>query len=104
MLQPKYTMHGFNWFDTRGTEGVGFVRALRTHLTGNLPQVLPDLGVIIRTRFAELHYSHSMIDGAQSSHCQYMIASDIASRKKAVTSLSYDHQARCIVERCVILW
>ncbi|EHK99466.1 hypothetical protein M7I_4623 [Glarea lozoyensis 74030] len=28
MLQPVYTMTGFNWFDRRGTEGVGFVRAL----------------------------------------------------------------------------
>ncbi|KAF2177798.1 cytochrome P450 [Zopfia rhizophila CBS 207.26] len=44
MLQPRYTMHGFNWFDRRGTEGVGFVRALRTMLTNNLPQLLPDLG------------------------------------------------------------
>ncbi|KAI0200207.1 cytochrome P450 [Astrocystis sublimbata] len=55
MLQPVYTMHGFNWFDRRGTEGVGFVRALRTLLTNNLPQILPDLGDINRARFAELH-------------------------------------------------
>lgn len=38
-------MHGFNWFDKRGTEGVGFVRALRTLLTHNLPSVLPDLRI-----------------------------------------------------------
>ncbi|KAF4631712.1 hypothetical protein G7Y89_g6427 [Cudoniella acicularis] len=59
MLQPVYTMHGFNWFDRRGTEGVGFVRALRTLLTNNLPQILPDLGVIVRTRFMELHSTHT---------------------------------------------
>ena len=63
MLQPMYTMHGFNWFDRRGTEGVGFIRALRVLLTNNLPQILPDLGVIIRARFAELHETHSKVNG-----------------------------------------
>ncbi len=63
MLQPMYTMHAFNWFDVRGTEGVGFVKALRTMLTSNLPAVLPDLSVIIRTRFEELHESHPEING-----------------------------------------
>jgi hypothetical protein len=63
MLQPKYTMHGFNWFDRRGTEGVGFIRALRTLLTSNLPQILPDLGIIIKSRFCELHSGHLVING-----------------------------------------
>jgi hypothetical protein len=63
MLQPNYTMHGFNWFDRRGTEGIGFVRALRTLLTNNLPQILPDLSMIIKTRFEELHATHSVIKG-----------------------------------------
>lgn len=63
MLQPMFTMHGFNWFDRRGTEGVGFIRALRVLLTNNLPHILPDLGVIIRARFAELHESHSNVNG-----------------------------------------
>lgn len=63
MLQPVYTMHGFNWFDRRGTEGVGFVRALRTLLTNNLPQILPDLGAMIRARFEEQHSTHPIIDG-----------------------------------------
>jgi hypothetical protein len=56
-------MTGFNWFDRRGTEGVGFVRALRTMLTANLPQILPDLSSIIRTRFEELHETHPVVDG-----------------------------------------
>ncbi|POS73986.1 ent-kaurene oxidase [Diaporthe helianthi] len=43
MLQPMYTMHGFDWFDGRGTEGVGFMRAIRTLLTNNLPEILPVL-------------------------------------------------------------
>ncbi|KAG6357424.1 hypothetical protein INS49_013301 [Diaporthe citri] len=54
MLQPLYTMNGFNWFDRRGVEGVGFVRTLRTLLTNNLPQLLPDLRVLTRTRWAQL--------------------------------------------------
>lgn len=55
--------HGFNWFDRRGTEGVGFIRALRTLLTNNLPKILPDLTCIIRTRFQELHATHPVING-----------------------------------------
>lgn len=66
MLQPVYTMTGFNWFDRRGTEGVGFVRALRTMLTANLPQILPDLSNIIRTRFEEIHESHPTVNGMRS--------------------------------------
>ncbi|KAI1375702.1 cytochrome P450 [Hypoxylon crocopeplum] len=65
MLQPVYTMHGFNWFDRRGTEGVGFVRALRTLLTNNLPQILPDLSIIIRSRFEELHAGHPIVNGVK---------------------------------------
>ncbi|KAF2472307.1 cytochrome P450 [Lindgomyces ingoldianus] len=67
MLQPHYTMHGFNWFHRRGTEGVGFVRALRTLLTNNLPNILPDLSVIIRTRFSQFHAEHRLIKGERHS-------------------------------------
>ncbi|KAH8688014.1 cytochrome P450 [Tricladium varicosporioides] len=67
MLQPVYTMHGFNWFDRRGTEGVGFVRALRTLLTNNLPHILPDLGIIIRTRFEELNSTYPIENGSRLS-------------------------------------
>lgn len=42
-LQPKYTMHGFEWKDQRGIEGTGFVRALRSLLTTRLPQLIPSL-------------------------------------------------------------
>ena len=67
MLQPLYTMNGFNWFDRRGVEGVGFVRTLRTLLTNNLPQILPDLSILARTRFAELRSLKSVIvDGMYS--------------------------------------
>ncbi|USP75319.1 uncharacterized protein yc1106_02593 [Curvularia clavata] len=72
MLQPMYTMHGFNWFNTRGTEGVGFIRALRTLLTNNLPKILPDLTCIIRTRFQELHAEHPVINGKKQSDVYHM--------------------------------
>ncbi|OTA70053.1 cytochrome P450 [Hypoxylon sp. EC38] len=63
MLQPIYTMNGFNWFDRRGVEGVGFVRTLRTLLTSNLPQLIPDLGVLTRTRWTELLSSKETSNG-----------------------------------------
>lgn len=47
-------MNGFNWFDHRGTEGVGFIKALRTMLTNKLPQLLPDLTTIVKFRVSEL--------------------------------------------------
>lgn len=56
-------MHGFNWFDRRGTEGVGFIRALRTLLTNNVPHILPGLSKIINTRFEELHEKYPIING-----------------------------------------
>lgn len=63
MLQPVYTMKGFNWFDLRGTEGFGLLRAVRTILTTKLPSILPKLGPIIRTRFEELRLRHTNING-----------------------------------------
>lgn len=41
-------MHGFEWKDVRGIEGTGFVRALCTILTGQLPDLLPGLDQVIR--------------------------------------------------------
>ena len=46
-LQPKQTMHGFEWKDQRGVEGTGFVRAIRTLLTGRLPELIPRLSDVI---------------------------------------------------------
>jgi len=68
-MQPR---HGFNWFDRRGTEGVGFIRALRTLLTNNLPKILPDLTCIIRSRFQELHAGHPVVNGKRQSDVYHM--------------------------------
>ncbi|KAK8107789.1 cytochrome P450 [Apiospora kogelbergensis] len=46
-LQPKYTMHGFEWKDIRGVEGTGFVRALRHTLTNHLPNLMGCLRLLI---------------------------------------------------------
>ncbi|KFA71335.1 hypothetical protein S40288_09118 [Stachybotrys chartarum IBT 40288] len=71
--QPMYTMQAFNWFDRRGTEGVGFIRALRTLLTNNLPQILPTLGSIIRIRFQEMHENYRVMQGTKHSPVYPMI-------------------------------
>jgi hypothetical protein len=55
-------MHGFNWYE-KPTEGVGFVRALRTHLTNNLPEILPNLSSVVRERIAEMHNGHPVVNG-----------------------------------------
>jgi hypothetical protein len=62
MLQPKYTMHGFSWYDLRGTEGVGFERAVRTLLTNFLPTILPELSHLVKVRFDQLRQEHTSLD------------------------------------------
>ncbi|KAL1962096.1 hypothetical protein VTN77DRAFT_563 [Rasamsonia byssochlamydoides] len=73
ILQPMYTMHGFNWFDRRGTEGVGFVRALRTLLTNNMPNILPDLRVAIARKFAKMHAESPVVNGSRHSPVYPMV-------------------------------
>lgn len=63
LLQPKYTMTGFSWFDQRGTEGIGLVRVLRTLLTKNIPEVLPELRIAISSAIDDMHDSHPIFDG-----------------------------------------
>jgi cytochrome P450 len=64
MLQPIYTMSRFNWFNVRGTEGVGFVRTLRTLLTNNLPNILPHLARLNAAQFASALEREAVVDGA----------------------------------------
>ncbi|KAM0525737.1 hypothetical protein ACHAPE_000448 [Trichoderma viride] len=65
ILQPKYTMHGFEWQDQRGVEGTGFVRALRSLLTSHLQDFQPDLERLVKDcleiEFKDVHsdgFSH----------------------------------------------
>ncbi|KAI9647910.1 hypothetical protein NHQ30_004299 [Ciborinia camelliae] len=48
MLQPLYTMNGFNWFDRRGVEGVGFP--------------LPDLGTLTNAKFSEMRAKNPVVN------------------------------------------
>ena len=58
MLQPRYTMQGFEWKDQRGLEGIGFVRALRSLMTAQLPMLLPSLRSTLEKEVAnELYQS-----------------------------------------------
>ncbi|KAK4063192.1 hypothetical protein Trihar35433_8987 [Trichoderma harzianum] len=48
ILQPNYTMCGFEVQDHRGIEGTGYVRALRSLLTSHLPKFQPHLEGIVK--------------------------------------------------------
>ncbi|KAI7774341.1 ent-kaurene oxidase [Diaporthe eres] len=60
ILQPKYSMHGFNWFDQRGLEGTPLIRTLRTLLTNHLPVVLPELRYLMSAILDEHHESAAL--------------------------------------------
>ena len=62
-LQPKHTMHGFEWKDQRGIEGTGFVRALRTLLTSHLTALAPDLMDTIRDTMNKELTKHAPVAG-----------------------------------------
>lgn len=64
-------MHGFNWFDRRGAEGVGSVRALRTLLTNNPRRILPDLRVAIAEDFARMQAKYPIVNGRTSQSMAY---------------------------------
>jgi hypothetical protein len=59
-------MNGFNWFDRRGFEGVGFVRTLRTLLTNNMSHLIPNLGTLARIRWAESVAGSKGADGVSN--------------------------------------
>jgi hypothetical protein len=50
MLQPRYTMSNFNWFDKRGVDGTPLIKTLRTLLTNNIPQILPSIRIAVSTK------------------------------------------------------
>ena len=56
-------MHGFEWKDQRGVEGVGFVRALKTLLTSHLPALLPSFEAAISDQFEREVMKHKMLNG-----------------------------------------
>lgn len=42
IIQPKYTLHKFNWSDQRAKDGTPLVRTLRVFLTNALPDIIPE--------------------------------------------------------------
>lgn len=78
MLQPKYTMRGFEWREQRGLEGTGFVRALRSLLTAHLPVLLPHLKIIIEQNLRLEIEKHRRADGTSHVRVPGMVKSLIA--------------------------
>lgn len=56
-------MNGFEWKNQRGVEGTGFVRALRSLLTSQLPSVLPDLSLAITDQIKRELTDYNSVDG-----------------------------------------
>ena len=63
MFQPRYTMNGFELNEQRGIDGIGYVRALRSILTANLPVLQPALRKKIESGFTEELAKHKMVNG-----------------------------------------
>ncbi|EEQ30552.1 conserved hypothetical protein [Microsporum canis CBS 113480] len=78
MLQPKYTMNNFNWFDKRGVEGTPLVRTLRTLLTNNVPKLIPDIRMAISGMFDELHDSLPVMNGVKAAPLYPMVKEAVA--------------------------
>lgn len=67
-------MHGFEWKDQRGIEGVGFVRALRTLLTSRLPVLLPKLDAAIASELEAQIQAHKDQKGDSAEERRSQIA------------------------------
>ena len=65
MFQPQYTMHGFEWVNRRGQDGIGFVRTLRVLLTSYVPKMIPGLRSVIETQI--MNHSKLRSDGLLKS-------------------------------------
>lgn len=65
-----YTMQGYDWPEQRGTDEIGFVRAIRTLLTSNLSALRPAL---YQTIVSEL--DHQLSSQCETLIGQYTVAS-----------------------------
>ncbi|UKZ49177.1 hypothetical protein TrVGV298_003420 [Trichoderma virens] len=78
ILQPKYTMQNFNWFDKKGVDGTPLIRTLRTLLTNHLPDILPDARRSMSALFDDILESRSMVNGSYTSPLFPMVIEAIA--------------------------
>ncbi|KAM0262161.1 hypothetical protein ACHAQJ_001904 [Trichoderma viride] len=63
ILQPRYTMQNFNWFDKKGVDGTPLARTLRTLLTNHLPDILPDIRRSMSVLLDDVQDSQPMVNG-----------------------------------------
>jgi hypothetical protein len=63
MLQPRYTMSNFNWFDQRGLEGTPLIKTLRTLLTNNIPELLPRIRIAVSCKIEAALESAATVNG-----------------------------------------
>ena len=63
MLQPQFTMQGYNWPEQRSIDEIGFVRAIRSLLTSHLPILLPTVHYAIASDFDEQIEQSSSLEG-----------------------------------------
>jgi hypothetical protein len=63
MLQPRYTMSNFNWFDQRGLEGTPLIKTLRTLLTNNIPELLPRIRIAVSSKIETALERAATVDG-----------------------------------------
>ncbi|EGD92510.1 hypothetical protein TESG_00083 [Trichophyton tonsurans CBS 112818] len=78
MLQPKYTMNNFNWFDKRGVDGTPLVRTLRSLLTNNVPNLVPDIRAAVSKMFDTFHDSLPATNGAKVAPLYPMVKEAVA--------------------------
>ncbi|KAK1254766.1 hypothetical protein MKX08_008761 [Trichoderma sp. CBMAI-0020] len=67
ILQPRYTMQNFNWFDKKGADGMPLIRTLRTLLTNHLPDILPDVRRSMSVLLDRAQDSQPVVNGSHTS-------------------------------------
>jgi hypothetical protein len=78
MLQPRYTMSNFNWFDQRGLEGTPLIKTLRTLLTNNIPELLPRIRIAVSSRIEAALDRAADIDGKKQLSLYSTIVSSVS--------------------------
>lgn len=96
-------MHGFNWFDRRGTEGMPLVKTLRTLLTNNVPEILPEIRMAVSELFDLMHDSHPVAEGENDGICVKTAADDRV-RCQSVSVVLNDSRSCRLFQCASILW
>ncbi|KAI1114784.1 cytochrome P450 [Nemania sp. NC0429] len=63
MIQPAHTMLGHNWFDERGAEGIGYIRAIGTLFPRQLLHIMPDMQSIVHETVEAFSLAHKTSQG-----------------------------------------